>query len=54
MGKRKLINYLVSKPESEYSDLDKVLKSYAEGKVTQLLSKHEFYAIEFFFHIRKV
>ena len=53
MGKRKLINYLVSKPESEYSDLDKVLKSYAEGKVTQLLSKHEFYDIEFFFHVRK-
>ena len=53
MGKRKLIKYLTSKPESAYSNLDKVLNLYAEGKVTQLLSKHEFYDIEFFFHIRK-
>ena len=53
VGKRKLIKYLTSKPESAYSNLDKVLNLYAEGKVTQLLSKHEFYDIEFFFHIRK-
>ena len=42
MGKRKLAKYLASKPEGEYSHLDKILKAYADGEAARLLSKYEF------------
>ena len=53
MGKRKLAKYLASKPEGEYSHLDKILKAYADGEAAQLLSKYEFYDTEFYCNLRR-
>ena len=53
MGKKRLAKYLASKPEGEYSHLDKILKAYADGEAAQLLSKYEFYDTEFYCNLRR-
>lgn len=53
MGKKRLAKYLASKPEGEYSYLDKILKAYADGEAAQLLSKYEFYDTQITFQIVK-
>ena len=53
MGKKRLAKYLASKPEGEYSHLDKILKAYADGEAAQLLSKYEFYDTQITFQIVK-
>lgn len=53
MGKKRLAKYLASKPEGEYSYLDKILKAYADGEAAQLLSKYEFYDTEFYCNLRR-
>lgn len=53
MGKKRLAKYLASKPEGEYSHLDKILKAYADGKVARLLSKYGFYDTQITFQIVK-
>ena len=51
--RKKLINYLASKPEREYAPLDKIFKAYADGKVAQLLSQCSFYDTQITFQIVK-
>ena len=51
--RKKLINYLASKPEQEYSPLDKIFKVYANGKVAQHLSQCSFYDTQITFQIVK-
>lgn len=51
--RKKLINYLASKPEQEYSPLDKIFKAYANGKVAQHLSQCSFYDTQITFQIVK-
>lgn len=51
--RKKLVNYLASKPEEEYSPLDKIFKAYADGKVAQLLSQCSFYDTQITFQIVK-
>ena len=51
--RKKLVNYLASKPEQEYSPLDKILKAYADGKVAQHLSQCSFYDTQITFQIVK-
>ena len=53
MGKKRLAKYLASKPEGEYSYLDKILKAYADGEAARLLSKYEFYDTEFYCNLRR-
>lgn len=53
MGKKRLAKYLASKPEGEYSHLDKILKAYADGEAAQLLSKYKFYDTQITFQIVK-
>ena len=53
MGKKRLAKYLASKPEGEYSHLDKILKAYADSEAAQLLSKYEFYDTQITFQIVK-
>ena len=53
MGKKRLAKYLASKPEGEYSHLDKILKAYADGKVAQHLSQCSFYDTQITFQIVK-
>ena len=53
MGKKRLAKYLASKPEGEYSHLDKILKAYADGEAARLLSKYEFYDTEFYCNLRR-
>ena len=53
MGKKRLAKYLASKPEGEYSYLDKILKAYADGEAARLLSKYEFYDTQITFQIVK-
>ena len=53
MGKKRLAKYLASKPEGEYSYLDKILKAYADGKVAQHLSQCSFYDTQITFQIVK-
>ena len=51
--RKKLVNYLASKPEEEYSPLDKIFKAYADGKVAQHLSQCGFYDTQITFQIEK-
>ena len=51
--RKKLVNYLASKPEREYAPLDKIFKAYADGKVAQLLSQCSFYDTQITFQIVK-
>lgn len=51
--KKKLAKYLASKPESEYSHLDKILEAYADGETARLLSKYGFYDTQITFQIVK-
>ena len=51
--RKKLVNYLASKPKEEYSPLDKILKAYADGKVAQHLSQCGFYDTQITFQIEK-
>ena len=53
MGKKRLAKYLASKPEGEYSYLDKILKAYADGEAARLLSKYLFYDTEFYCNLRR-
>ena len=53
MGKKRLAKYLASKPEGEYSHLDKILKAYADGEAARLLSKYGFYDTQITFQIVK-
>lgn len=53
MNKNKIIQYLNSKKNKEYSFLDILLEKYCNGELSKLLSKYKFTNIEIFPKISK-
>lgn len=51
--KHKITNYLSSKENDSYTQLDQILKMYIDGEIENELSKHEFHDIEIFTGIKK-
>jgi len=50
---RKVIKYLESKEESQYNNLDKVLKYYCDGELQKEMEEQNFSDFEFFPKINK-
>ena len=49
----KINKYLKSKEESQYNNLDRILKDYTEGRLKKLLSNYPYSEIEYYPHISK-
>ena len=49
----KINKYLKSKEESQYNNLDRILKDYTEGRLKKLLSNYPYSKIEYYPHIGK-
>lgn len=49
----KINKYLKSKEESQYNNLDRILKDYTEGRLKKLLGNYPYSEIEYYPHISK-